>query len=136
MFLSCHAAGQTQIGIPYHAFALRNFLRVSKLIHPITVSVLPRRVANPKWHTLSQFCVMLLFAIFKIDAPYHCFCLATPRGKPKMAYPITFCAMLLFAFLKIDAPYHCFSLATPRGKPRMAYPLTVLRHATLCDLQN
>ena len=34
---------------------------------------------------------MLLFAIFRIDAPYHCFSLATPRGKPKMAYPITVC---------------------------------------------
>ena len=47
LFRSCHVAWQTQNGIPYHAFALRNFSRSSKLTHPIIVSVLPRRLGIP-----------------------------------------------------------------------------------------
>ena len=75
---------------PYHRFASCNFMRSPKLILPIIVSFLPRRVLNPMWHTLSRFCVMQLLAIIKIDTTYHCFRLATSRGKLKMACPITF----------------------------------------------
>ena len=50
---------------------------------------MPRRVANPKWRTLSRICVTQRCAMVETDTPYHCFCLAPPRGKPKMAYPIT-----------------------------------------------
>ena len=100
-------------------------------MRPIIVSLLPRRGANPKWHTLSQIGFLLLFAKVNVDAPYHCFSLEPPRGKPKIAYPITawvhctfcdrqsLCTLLLFLSCAAEVQvlngiaYHSLALCYP-----------------------
>ena len=97
-------------------------------ISTITVSVLPRRGANPKWHTLSRFCVTRLFVIVQMAQPLNLFPI-NKHPRVQQLYPAR-------GKLKICTPYQCFFLSYRLANSKFAYPISVCSCPAAWPTQN
>ena len=131
--------------------------------YPTNVSVLPRRVANPNWHTLSRFCVTQLFVIVQMAHPLtlfpinkhprlhqlypaagqtqnlhtlSTFLLIPPHGKFKICIPYQ-CFFLPRRGANSNlTPYQCFFSSRCMANSKYAYPLSVSSCHAAGPMQN